>query len=256
MDRNDLKALIEYAVGDTDLESRDIPSIDLYLDQIINLVAEKNAASTDMYLDRVLTPTMVNNYSKDGLIKPIRGKKYSREHIVQMLLVYSLKNTLSIGAIRRILTGVYSEPVNFDGERLAEGYDRYLDIKARNRGETAAIVEKLLDEKQLDLDSDDDFFALLLGIVSLSAYLKNTAVALLENRYPDMEEVRREELERERERIREEKEEAKKAKKQADTEKAEAKKQADAEKAEAKKAKKEAERNKKEGKQEDGIPQT
>lgn len=251
MDRNELKALIEYAVGDTDLESRDIPSIDLYLDQIISLVAEKNAASTDMYRDRVLTPTMVNNYSKDGLIKPIRGKKYSHEHIIQMLLVYSLKNSLSIGAIRRILTGVYSEPVNFDGARLAEGYDRFLDMKERNRGEAQAIVESILDEKQLSLDSDDDFFVLLLGIVSLSAYLKNTAVALLEARYPDMEAVRREELERERERIKEEKEDAKKAKKQAGAEKAEAKK---AKKESEKKVKKDT--TEKEGNKNNVIPQT
>ncbi len=244
MDRKQIKALIEYAVGDTDLESRDIPSIDLYLDQIINLVAEKNAESTDMYRDRVLTPTMVNNYSKDGLIKPIRGKKYSREHIIQMLLVYSLKNTLSIGAIRRILTGVYSDPVNFDGDKLAEGYDRYLDVKERNRAETEAIVEKLMADKSLSPDDDLDFFVLLLGIVSLSADLKNTAIALLEARYPDMEAVRREELEKERERIREEKAEAKKAKKQAETQRAE-----------EKKTKKDTEKKKKEDQENEVSPQ-
>ncbi len=219
MDHNELLSLIQYAVGDTDLESREIPSIDLYLDQIINLVAEKNTGSTDMYRDRILTPTMVNNYSKDGLIKPIQGKKYSREHIIQMLLVYSLKNTLSIGAIRRILTGVYSEPVGFDGAKLTEGYDRYLDVKARNREETPAIVQKLIDDKQLSPEDDLDFFVLLLGLVSLSADLKNTAIALLEARYPDMDAVRREALERERERIRAEKAEAKKAKKQAEAQK-------------------------------------
>ena len=230
MDKLKLEKLIEYAVGDTDLVSRDIPSIDLYLDQIINLVSEKNSLSTDMYRDRVLTPTMVNNYSKDGLIKPIKGKKYSKEHIIQMLVIYSLKNTLSIGAIRRILTGVYSEPVNFDGAALTEGYDRYIDLKERNRRETVEIVDNLLEENQLDMENDLDFFVALLGIVSLSADLKNTAIALLEDRYPDMEAVRKEALEKERERIRGEKAEAKKAKKEAEQEKAEAK--------EAKKAKK------------------
>ena len=230
MDKLKLEKLIEYAVGDTDLVSRDIPSIDLYLDQIINLVSEKNSLSTDMYRDRVLTPTMVNNYSKDGLIKPIKGKKYSKEHIIQMLVIYSLKNTLSIGAIRRILTGVYSEPVNFDGAALTEGYDRYIDLKERNRRETVEIVDNLLEENQLDIENDLDFFVALLGIVSLSADLKNTAIALLEDRYPDMEAVRKEALEKERERIRGEKAEAKKAKKEAEQEKAEAK--------EAKKAKK------------------
>ena len=230
MDKLKLEKLIEYAVGDTDLVSRDIPSIDLYLDQIINLVAEKNSLSTDMYRDRVLTPTMVNNYSKDGLIKPIKGKKYSKEHIIQMLVIYSLKNTLSIGAIRRILTGVYSEPVSFDGATLTEGYDRYIELKERNRHETSEIVGKLVEENQLDMENDLDFFVALLGIVSLSADLKNTAIALLEDRYPDMEAVRKEALEKERERIRDEKAEAKKAKKEAEQEKAEAK--------EAKKAKK------------------
>lgn len=230
MDKLKLEKLIEYAVGDTDLVSRDIPSIDLYLDQIINLVSEKNSLSTDMYRDRVLTPTMVNNYSKDGLIKPIKGKKYSKEHIIQMLVIYSLKNTLSIGAIRRILTGVYSEPVNFDGAALTEGYDRYIDLKERNRRETVEIVDNLLEENQLDIENDLDFFVALLGIVSLSADLKNTAIALLEDRYPDMEAVRKEALEKERERIRSEKAEAKKAKKEAEQEKSEAK--------EAKKAKK------------------
>ena len=230
MDKLKLEKLIEYAVGDTDLVSRDIPSIDLYLDQIINLVSEKNSLSTDMYRDRVLTPTMVNNYSKDGLIKPIKGKKYSKEHIIQMLVIYSLKNTLSIGAIRRILTGVYSEPVNIDGAALTEGYDRYIDLKERNRRETVEIVDNLLEENQLDIENDLDFFVALLGIVSLSADLKNTAIALLEDRYPDMEAVRKEALEKERERIRGEKAEAKKAKKEAEQEKAEAK--------EAKKAKK------------------
>ena len=166
--------------------------------------------------------------------------------IIQMLLVYSLKNTLSIGAIRRILTGVYSQPISFDGNKLTEGYDRYLALKERNRGETLAIVEKLIDEEGLSLDDELDFFVLLLGIVSLSADLKNTAISLLEDRYPDMEAIRREELERERERIREEKEEAKKAKKQADTEKAE-----------NKKVKKETEKkNRKEAKENEAIPQT
>ena len=141
---------------------------------------------------------------------------------------------------------MYSEPISFDSDKITEGYDRYLELKERNRGETLAIVEKLIDERGLSLDDELDFFVLLLGIVSLSADLKNTAIALLEDRYPDMEAVRREELERERERIREEKEEAKKAKKQADSEKAE-----------SKKAKKETEKkNRKEVKENEAIPQT
>ena len=211
MKKTDLEKTVAYAVGDADLKSGDIPSIDLYLDQIINLVSEKNAEGSGMFSDRVLTKTMINNYSKDGLIKPIKGKKYSKEHIVQMLLVYSLKNTLSISSIRRALQGVYAEGV--DGKRLAEGYDRYIDLKESNRELSREIVTDFVEKNGFDIDDEDDFFAFLLGLVSLSADLKNISIALLEERYPDLEELHRAELDAEKARIKAEKEEkAKEAK--------------------------------------------
>ena len=203
MKRDELEKIITYAVGDADLKSVDIPSIDLYLDQIINLVAEKNSEGSEMFADRVLTKTMINNYSKDGLIMPIKGKKYSKEHIVQMLLVYSLKNTLSISAIRRALQGVYAE--GFDGKRLASGYDRYIDLKESNRQRSRDIVDGFIEENGFDVENDDDFFAFLLGLVSLSADLKNISMALLEERYPDLEELQRAEQENEKARAKAEK---------------------------------------------------
>ena len=211
MKKTELEKTVSYAVGDADLKSSDIPSIDLYMDQIINLVSEKNSEGSEMFADRILTKTMINNYSKDGLIKPIKGKKYSKEHIVQMLLVYSLKNTLSISSIRRVLQGVYNE--GFDGKRLEAGYDRYIDLKADNRDRSLEIVNKFIEDNGFDIESDDGFFAFLLGLVSLSADLKNISIALLEERYPDLDEVRRAELEAEKARIKAEKEEkAKEAK--------------------------------------------
>ena len=211
MKKTDLEKTIAYAVSDADLKSGDIPSIDLYLDQIINLVSEKNAEGSEMFADRVLTKTMINNYSKDGLIMPIKGKKYSKEHIVQMLLVYSLKNTLSISSIRRALQGVYAE--GFDGKRLADGYDRYIDLKESNRQKSREIVDEFIKDNGFDVENDDDFFAFLLGLVSLSADLKNISIALLEERYPDLDELHRAELEAQKARIKAEKEEkAKEAK--------------------------------------------
>ena len=198
-------------MGDADLRSGDIPSIDLYMDQIINLVSEKNAEGSEMFSDRLLTKTMINNYSKDGLIKPIKGKKYSKEHIVQMLLVYSLKNTLSISSIRRVLQGVYAE--GFDGQRLGVGYDRYIDLKEGNRARSFEVVDKFIEDNGFDIENDDDFFAFLLGLVSLSADLKNISIALLEQKYPDLDALHRAELEAERARIKAEKEEKAKAEK-------------------------------------------
>ena len=238
MNEQDLKRIVAFAVDDADLRSDEIPAIDLYLDQIISLVTEKNNQASAMFEDRTLTSTMINNYSKDGLIAPIKGKKYSKEHIIQMLLIYSLKNTLSIGCIRRILQGVYHQDVAFDGKKLTAGYDAFLALKEQNRQKSFDITQDILSENSLSLEDDFDFFVFLLGLVSLSADLKNISIALLNERYPDLEEIRRAELQKEKERLHTAKEAEKEAKKATSNK---TKNQKNSKKPDSQKAKKEKE---------------
>lgn len=195
----DIEALIDEAVRDADLHPAEIPAIDLYLDQITSLVEDKRKEGSERFCDRVLTKTMINNYSKDGLLSPIKGKKYSKEHILQMLLVYELKNTLSIGEIKRILQSVYRLP-NYDVRMLEGIYLRYLKIKEFERANAKKVTLEFLDANDLNIENDDDFFTFLLGIASMSSYLKNVVQILLEARYPDLDvEKTREEQERKEE---------------------------------------------------------
>lgn len=196
MTEQELRALIEAAVGDIDLADTDIPAIDLYLDQILSLVTEKNAVSTPRYRNRALTKTMVNNYSKNELISPISGKKYSRAHVIEMLLIYALKNTLSIDEIKRVLVGVREE-CGFKGEDMVNAYHRFLSLKDNNRHRAGDMVEAMLRQDGLSTENDYEFFLSLLDILSLSAYLKEIGRAMLESRYKDLT-VREQEI-RERE---------------------------------------------------------
>lgn len=190
----DLKALVAAAVNDADLGSREIPNIDLYLDQILTLASDRLAQNQRG--DKLLTKTMINNYSKDGLIKPVKGKKYSREHIVQMLLVYALKQTLSIGEIKRALDGIYATE-GFDGSDLIECYDRFLDFKVHERAAAPGIVSELFAAEGLDMQNDHDFFVGLLGVAAMSAYFRNVAQDMLAARYP-MSENEKEKKEKDR----------------------------------------------------------
>lgn len=222
MNINEMEALIREAVHDADLRPEEIPAIDLYLDQITSLVSEKRRDASQMFEDRVLTKTMINNYSKDGLLSPIKGKKYTKEQILQMLLVYELKNTLSIGEIKRALQNVYALP-EYGAEMLEEIYRRYLDIKEMEREGTTSVVREFMANTKLNIEDDADFFTLLLGLAAMSSYLKNTVQILLESRYPDLNaEKTREEQEKKEEEKRkkaEQKAEAKrqKAQKEKDT---------------------------------------
>ena len=68
MERQELEMLVREAVRDADLRAAEIPAIDLYVDQITSLTTDKLKEGAERFHDRVLTKTMINNYSKDGLI--------------------------------------------------------------------------------------------------------------------------------------------------------------------------------------------
>lgn len=239
MKLHEMEHLIGEAVRDADLRPEEIPAIDLYLDQIISLVTDKRMEGSAHYRDRELTKTMINNYSKDGLIAPIKGKKYSKEHIIQMLLVYDLKNTLSIGEIKRILQNVYGSDA-FRNGGLEDVYRRYLGIKELERQEAFPLMETYLERADLDPNDDADFLTLLLGMASVSAYLKSCVQVLLKARYPDLDEAKTREEQARREEAKRQKAEkkAESAKKKADKEKAD-KEKADKEKADKEKTDKE-----------------
>ena len=121
-------------------------------------------------MERQLTKTMINNYSKDGIITPVKGKKYNKEQILQMLTVYTLKGTLSIGEIKRLMLGAY-EKEDFDGESLRALYDRHLDIKNANREYALASLDGIIERNQFDVENDVDYISTICALVSLSAQL-------------------------------------------------------------------------------------
>ena len=59
------------------LKSEDIPSLDLYMDQIMTLFDVNLADNKRHKDDKLLTKTMINNYSKEGLLKPIKALNLS-----------------------------------------------------------------------------------------------------------------------------------------------------------------------------------
>ena len=227
MNSNELYNIANEDVQEEELKGSDIPAIDLYVDQIINLVADKTQLSAERYHDKQLTKTMINNYSKDGLIAPIKGKKYTKEQIIQILTVYTLKNTLSIGEIKRLLDGAYALE-GFNGDELVKIYDRYIDIKTDNREYAQLILKKLIDSNSLDIENEKDFMLIVGSLLSLSGFLKNIAQALIDEKYPipeapdEKEEKEEKPIKDKAEKIKEKEE--KKEKKKEEKEKTEEKK--------------------------------
>ena len=72
-----LKKLNEIDYIDPD----EIPNIDLYMDQVTTFMDEHLAACRRTDDDKILTKTMINNYTKNDFLPPPVKKKYSKEHM-------------------------------------------------------------------------------------------------------------------------------------------------------------------------------
>lgn len=81
----------------------DIPAIELYMDQITTFMDKQLTGNKRRPEDKILTKTMINNYSKNNLLPPSDKKKYSKDHIILLIYIYYLKNFLSISDIQSLL---------------------------------------------------------------------------------------------------------------------------------------------------------
>ena len=74
-------------------EWKDIPDIDLYMDQVISYMKRQHIGLDE---EETLTSAMINNYIKNGLLPRAKGKRYDREHIAYLTAVCLLKQVLTV----------------------------------------------------------------------------------------------------------------------------------------------------------------
>lgn len=176
LQNTNLDGFVDKVLHDSDIRSGEIPDIDLYMDQIITLFENKLSGNKRRPEDKLLTKTMINNYSKEGLLHEIKGKKYSKEHIIQILLIYNLKQTLSIQDIKSVLS-----VASGDGQ-ITELYSRYLTIKDTLRKETPALLQKLLSANEFDgLDETHQKLLLVLEMSSIGNYMKRLCEEIIDS---------------------------------------------------------------------------
>jgi len=83
----------------------ELPTIDLYLDQVLLYVNQLDSSSI-VDDDKGLTGAMINNYVKNGhLDKPIK-KKYSRRQLARLIVITCLKNVFAIQEISKTISSL------------------------------------------------------------------------------------------------------------------------------------------------------
>lgn len=98
----------------------EIPSIDLYMDQLIGYL-EDTLGPLYRPDEKIVTRSMVNNYVKQGMLASAAGKRYTRSHIAYLIVICTLKQTFSIAEIDRLIR---MQIASFDTH---VAYDYYCD---------------------------------------------------------------------------------------------------------------------------------
>ncbi len=83
-----------------------VPYIDIYMDQVTGFMEEHLRRVKRHEDDKVLTKTMINNYTKAKLLPPPEKKKYSREHMFMLLFIYYYKGILSLDDLKVLLEDI------------------------------------------------------------------------------------------------------------------------------------------------------
>ncbi|MBQ6538062.1 MAG: DUF1836 domain-containing protein [Eubacterium sp.] len=164
-----------------------IPDIDLYMDQVTTFMDTHLGDLRRNDEDKVLTKTMINNYTKNDVLPPPVKKKYSKDHMCLLILLYYFKNVLSIDDIQKIfhpLKEMFYDSENSIGideiytqiftmeKQMADKLTK--DIYRRYKS-SQGMFKNVKDEKQADYLSRFAYICLL----SFDAYLKKQMVERL-----------------------------------------------------------------------------
>ncbi|GLC32073.1 DUF1836 domain-containing protein [Clostridium omnivorum] len=189
IDKATLINLLKEISDQGEIKPTDIPCVDLYMDQVTTLFDDKLKASKRYETDKILTKTMINNYTKDKLLTPIKGKKYNKNQIILLVLIYNLKQTLSINDIGQLLSPLIDTlDENNKSENLDSIYSAFLNLQKKDveifMEDSLKKFESIEDELSQFNSSNAELSKLLLTIFMLvdSANLqKRMAERLIDN---------------------------------------------------------------------------
>lgn len=126
----------------------DITNIGLYMEQVIALLKEYlDYLPPDIKEEQFITATTINNYVRKKIMPEPIKKKYYRQHIAYLIIICSLKQSLSISTLQTII------PMGLSMEELKETYTEYVN---RHRLASEYFVKQVRSAAAGILDHEPD----------------------------------------------------------------------------------------------------
>lgn len=161
----------------------DIPDMGLYMEQVIKLLKQYlDYLPPELKEENFITAATINNYVRKKIMPEPINRKYYRKHIAYLIIICSLKQSLSIPVLQKMI------PVDLTEEELKETYTAYVNRQklgvsyfAKQVRLAAAGVLDHEYESELATDSTEDLIYLS-AVVSGFARLFAEKLLLLEGK--------------------------------------------------------------------------
>ena len=120
---------------------RELPMIPLYMDQVLYVLNDTFAPLT-VEKDPVATPSAINSYVKAKLLEPPSNKKYMREHLAKLIILYLLKRVLLMAEIDALLKQLFAHDSEAAYDLFCEAFEACL--RGEKQAECPALLEAAL----------------------------------------------------------------------------------------------------------------
>lgn len=201
-DNESMASIIEKMKSITYVQPGEVPNIDLYMDQVTKFMDERLETSKRYSDDKLLTKTMINNYTKNDLLPSPEKKKYSKEHMYILLFIYYLKNILSISDTRSILRPLWERFYNKDASiNFEEIYSEIFDIEhEQSYAITRDVARKFSKSKESfnDVENPEERELLqefsFIGMLCFDVYMKKQMIGkIIDDHFSAYEKVNNQE---------------------------------------------------------------
>ena len=193
MNNFDIDNYINTQKSSNNINLDDFPEIDLYMDQVIQLFESKLSYTKRNEDDKILTKTMINNYAKGNLLMKIKNKKYTKEHMILIGLIYNLKGSLSLTDIKTMFDPIIEAFANEEDYPLYDIYESFLEMYDSNLENLSTSakdiynhVQELIKSKDSNLGDFEEKFLLVCAYISMSNLYRRMSEKIIDECFSNL----------------------------------------------------------------------
>ena len=156
----------------------EIPNIGLYMEQVLTFLGDYlDYLPPELKEDQFLTPSTINNYVRKNIMPEPIKKRYYRIHIAYLVIILTLKRSLPISLVSKII------PNGIPEDQVKEIYSSYVIRHSITESYFVDIIRdtasKFLDIPDVSTHSVDNANDLILTTAILSYYTRFLSEKLL-----------------------------------------------------------------------------